>query len=81
MECRPGCAACCIYPSISSSIPGMLGGKSAGIRCIQLTDDLRCALFGNPTRPKVCVRFKPENLFCGDSAEDAKNILEWLMKD
>ncbi|MGL4778393.1 MAG: YkgJ family cysteine cluster protein, partial [Aeromonas veronii] len=23
MECRSGCAACCIAPSISSAIPGM----------------------------------------------------------
>ncbi|HNM56919.1 MAG TPA: YkgJ family cysteine cluster protein, partial [Thauera aminoaromatica] len=23
MDCRPGCAACCIAPSISSPIPGM----------------------------------------------------------
>ncbi|MDP3170542.1 MAG: YkgJ family cysteine cluster protein, partial [Polaromonas sp.] len=23
MNCRPGCGACCIAPSISSPIPGM----------------------------------------------------------
>ncbi|HNF77692.1 MAG TPA: YkgJ family cysteine cluster protein, partial [Thauera aminoaromatica] len=26
MDCRPGCAACCIAPSISSPIPGMPHG-------------------------------------------------------
>lgn len=26
-ECRPGCGACCIAPSISSPIPGMPEGK------------------------------------------------------
>ena len=49
--CRSGCAACCIAPSISSLIPGMPHGKPAGVPCIQLTSDLRCALFGDPRRP------------------------------
>lgn len=30
-ECRPGCGACCIAPSISSPIPGMPEGKAAGV--------------------------------------------------
>ncbi|MEZ4830770.1 MAG: YkgJ family cysteine cluster protein [Caldilineaceae bacterium] len=54
MECRIGCGACCIAPSISSPIPGMPNGKPAGVRCIQLTDDNRCKLFGLPERPVVC---------------------------
>ena len=37
MECRIGCGACCIAPSISSPIPGMPDGKPAGVRCVQLT--------------------------------------------
>ena len=40
-SCRSGCAACCIAPSISSPIPGMPHGKPAGVRCVQLTADLR----------------------------------------
>jgi len=79
MECRTGCGACCIYPSISSPIPGMPSGKPAGIRCIQLTDDLKCAIFGSPLRPKVCEGFKPELLFCGNSTEEAQKTFEWLM--
>lgn len=27
MDCRPGCGACCIAPSITSPIPGMPHGK------------------------------------------------------
>ncbi|HFY5777145.1 TPA: YkgJ family cysteine cluster protein, partial [Salmonella enterica subsp. enterica serovar Typhimurium] len=27
MDCRSGCGACCIAPSISSPIPGMPYGK------------------------------------------------------
>ena len=38
MDCRPGCAACCIAPSISSPIPGMPHGKPAGVRCAQLDE-------------------------------------------
>jgi hypothetical protein len=40
MECRIGCAACCIALPISSPIPGMPDGKPAGVRCVQLTADL-----------------------------------------
>ncbi|MFO6424231.1 YkgJ family cysteine cluster protein [Motilimonas sp. KMU-193] len=65
MECRLGCGACCIAPSISSAIPGMEQGKPAGVRCIQLNDDNLCRLFGRPERPKVCSDFKPCPSVCG----------------
>ena len=75
MECRVGCGACCIAPSISSPIPGMEGGKPAGVRCGQLTDDNRCRLFGLPERPAVCVRLRPTEEMCGASAADAITYL------
>jgi Fe-S-cluster containining protein len=78
MECREYCGACCIAASISSSIPGMPDGKPAGVRCIHLLDDYRCALYGNPQRPKVCVDFKPEPDFCGSTREEALRILGLL---
>lgn len=65
MECRPACAACCIAPSISSPIPGMPQGKPAGVPCVQLTPDLRCALFGRPERPAVCASLRPSEAMCG----------------
>lgn len=71
MRCRPGCGACCIAPSISSAIPGMQGGKPAGVRCVQLTSDNRCGLFGRPERPAVCVGLQPSTDMCGLSAEEA----------
>ncbi len=71
IECRVGCGACCIAPSISSPIPGMPGGKPAGVRCVQLTDDNRCKLFGQPERPAVCVGLRPSAEMCRDSAEQA----------
>jgi len=78
MECRQGCGACCIYPSISSAIPGMPKGKPAGVPCIQLADDLSCKIFNSPERPKVCAGFKPEKLVCGNSAEEAYKIIAEL---
>lgn len=71
MECRVGCGACCIALSISSPIPGMPDGKPAGVRCVQLTDDNRCKLFGLPERPGVCVRLRPSEEMCGSSTEEA----------
>ena len=44
MDCRPGCGACCIAPSISTPMPGHPRGKAAGVACVNLTADLRCAL-------------------------------------
>jgi hypothetical protein len=75
MECRVGCAACCIALSISSPIPGMPEGKPAGVSCTQRTPDNRCRLYGQPERPAVCVRLRPEPEMCGQSAEEA---LAWL---
>ena len=76
MECRIGCAACCIAPSISSSIPGgMEGGKPAGVRCIQLSEDNRCRIFGSGLRPPVCSSLRPGSEMCGSSAREAMQTL------
>ncbi len=77
-ECRIGCAACCIAPSISSPIPGMPHGKPAGIPCVQLLPDLRCALFGRPERPLVCASLRPSEEMCGASREEALANLQKL---
>jgi len=78
MECRIGCGACCIAPSISSPIPGMPGGKPAGTRCVQLTADNRCKLFGKPERPKVCISLRPSEEICGSDYEEAVALLAFL---
>lgn len=78
MQCRVGCGACCIAPSISSPIPGMPNGKPAGVRCIQLDEANRCRLFGQPTRPAVCLRFQPCPDVCGSSARDAIRLISAL---
>jgi len=71
MDCRPHCAACCIAPSISSPIPGMPRGKPAGVPCVQLTPDLRCAIFGRPERPAVCASLRPTEEMCGRDRSEA----------
>jgi len=78
MSCRPGCAACCIAPSISSAIPGMPGGKLAGARCVQLTPKNRCRLFGRPERPAVCRSLQPTPEMCGTTAAEALTHLHAL---
>jgi len=78
MECRENCGACCISPSISSAIPGMPKGKPAGVRCIQLTEQNNCKLFGKPDRPKVCGSLRPSKDMCGDTQKDAIKYLDML---
>lgn len=73
--CRPGCGACCIAPSIASPVPGMPRGKAAGIPCVQLTADLRCALFGQAERPAFCSGLQPSLEMCG---ADSQHALAWL---
>jgi hypothetical protein len=75
MHCRPDCGACCIAPSITSPIPGMPQGKPAGVRCVQLLPDNRCAIFGQPDRPAFCGGLQPSLEMCGPDREYA---LAWL---
>jgi hypothetical protein len=78
MDCRTSCGACCIAPSISSPIPGMPHGKPAGVKCVQLLPDFRCALFGKPERPAVCVSLRPTEEMCGAGREEALDHLQAL---
>jgi Fe-S-cluster containining protein len=78
MDCRGGCAACCIAPSISSPIPGMPDGKAAGVRCVQLDGADRCRIFGRPERPAVCVGLRPSAEMCGSNQGEALAYLRRL---
>ena len=78
MECRVGCAACCIAPSISSAIPGMASGKPAGARCFQLSDENRCRIYGLRTRPLVCSSLRPCPEMCGNDNDEALRRLALL---
>ncbi|MFJ7567052.1 YkgJ family cysteine cluster protein [Herminiimonas sp. NPDC097707] len=78
LNCRPDCGACCTAPSISSAIPGMPNGKPAGVRCVQLADDYRCRIFGQPERPLVCSSLRPQQEMCGATREEAMIYLTTL---
>jgi uncharacterized protein len=52
-------------------------GKPAGVRCVQLLPDDRCALFGRPERPAVCASLRPNEEMCGATRADA---LHWLQE-
>ena len=53
-------------------------GKPAGVRCVQLTSDNRCLLFGRPERPAVCTSLRPTEEMCGLSAREAYTRLARL---
>ena len=80
MDCRSGCGACCIAPSISSPIPEMPDGKPAGVPCIHLDENYGCKIFNSPFRPKVCSAFRAEKLVCGNNRFEALEILSKLEK-
>lgn len=75
MQCRVGCGACCIAISISSVIPGMPGGKPAGVRCVHLSQNHICLIHDQPDYPDVCRNLKPDTEMCGNSFEEAMTYL------
>lgn len=72
MECRPGCGACCIAPSISTL------AKPAGVPCRHLGVDFRCLIFGQPERPACCSGLQPSPEMCGNNREQALAFLDAL---
>lgn len=53
-------------------------GKPAGIPCVQLDDDYRCRLFGQPERPAFCASLRPAAEMCGASRDAAMASLRQL---
>ena len=53
----------------------MPAGKPAGMPCIQLDDEGRCRIFGQPERPAVCSSLRPSLEMCGESREQALRLL------
>ena len=53
-------------------------GKPAGIPCVQLLPDFRCALFGKPERPAFCTSLRPAESMCGANRSDAHSRLTAL---
>lgn len=78
MQCREGCGACCIAPSIRAALPGMPYGKPAGVCCAHLDQHFRCRLFGSSQRPDVCARFEADPQVCGQNREQALELITVL---
>ena len=81
MNCRERGGACCIAPGIHTTYFGMPAGKPAGVRCVHLSTELRCVIFADPRRPAACSAFAADRQFCGDTAEQALQILSQLEQD
>jgi len=56
-------------------------GKPAGVRCVQLLADFRCAIFGRPERPAVCLSLRPMADICGGNRREAMALLAQLEID
>ena len=53
----------------------MPNGKPAGVRCIQLTSDNGCAIFGKPERPAFCAGLQASAEMCGSNRAHA---IAWI---
>ena len=53
-------------------------GKPAGVTCLHLLEDLRCALFDDKRRPQGCAQFAADPLICGSDRDQALNNLQIL---
>lgn len=50
-------------------------GKPALTRCVQLSENNLCLIFGSPLRPKVCSGLQPAAEMCGSSRAQAITYL------
>jgi len=53
----------------------MPNGKPAGVRCLQLSEDNRCLIFGKPERPAFCGGLQASAEMCG---ADREHAILWL---
>ena len=58
----------------------MPNGKPAGVACIHLQDDFKCAIFNKLERPDFCGSLKPSLEMCGDHnhANAREYAIAWL---
>ena len=56
----------------------MPAGKPAGVRCIQLSEDNQCMLYGMSERPPVCASFPVMAEHCGSDRNEALALLAEL---
>ena len=58
----------------------MPNGKPAGVPCVQLLDDFKCAIFGKPERPTFCAGLQPSIEMCGNQKIESQReyAIAWL---
>ncbi|WP_027859838.1 YkgJ family cysteine cluster protein [Marinobacterium jannaschii] len=79
MQCRPGCAACCIAPSINIPLPGMPQGKPAGVACANLIPETGfCRIWESDSYPEPCRQFRAMPEHCGESRQQALRLIGLL---
>jgi hypothetical protein len=76
IECRIGCAACCVVLAIPGPFFGHPDGKPAAVRCNNLTDDNRCGIWEQ--RPAVCRNFVASRRYCGGNDAEAYFLIARL---
>ena len=58
----------------------MPNGKPAGVPCVQLDDQLRCKIFGQPGRPAVCGQLQASLEMCGPQDDGGVFARGYLMR-
>jgi hypothetical protein len=58
----------------------MPNGKAAGERCLHLSVEFSCDIFGMPERPAVCGSFLADVDVCGSNQADAIRLIGWWEK-
>lgn len=53
-------------------------GKPAGVPCVQLDDQLRCKIFGQPERPAVCGQLQASVEMCGPQDDGGQHARLYL---
>ena len=56
----------------------MPNGKPAGIACVQLDEQFRCKIFGQPNRPACCSGLQTSIDMCGNNRDEALAMLQQL---
>jgi len=55
-------------------------GKPAGVPCVQLDEQLRCRIFGQPERPAVCGQLMPSREMCGAQDDGGRHARVYLAR-
>jgi hypothetical protein len=64
-------------PHPSARHSGHAQRQAAGERCLQLSVENLCSIFGQPERPAVCSGFPADVEVCGSSSEEAIKLIGW----